>query len=57
MKQSNTNKKEYWEVTPLNERSETAMLLAEVLEQLKTMNNTLEEIHEELHEITNRSGY
>jgi hypothetical protein len=32
-------------------------LLGEVLEQLKIMNNTLEEIHDELHEFTNRSGY
>lgn len=32
-------------------------LLHEVVEQLKLMNSTLEEIHDELHELTNRGSY
>jgi hypothetical protein len=32
-------------------------LLHEMVEQLKLMNNTLEEIHDELHELTNRGSY
>ena len=32
-------------------------LLHEIVEQLKLMNNTLEEIHDEVHELTNRGSY
>ena len=35
----------------------TNTLLKEIVEQLKLMNNTLEEIHDELHELTNRGSY
>jgi hypothetical protein len=34
----------------------TNSLLKEVVEQLKLANNSLEEIHDELHELTNRGG-
>lgn len=32
-------------------------VLNEIVDQLKVMNNTLEEIHDELHEFTNRGSY
>jgi uncharacterized protein (UPF0128 family) len=35
----------------------TNILLKEVIEQLKLANSTLEEIHDELHELTNRGSY
>ena len=35
----------------------TNTLLKEIVEQLKLMNNTLEEIHDEIHELTNRGSY
>lgn len=34
----------------------TNTLLKEIVEQLKLANNTLEELHDEVHELTNRSG-
>lgn len=35
----------------------TNTLLKELVEQLKLTNSTLEEIHDELHELTNRGSY
>jgi hypothetical protein len=34
----------------------TNILLTEILEQLKLLNATLEEVHAEVHEISNRGG-